>query len=852
MHAEDGLRKLRNMEQSTGIWTMRCSMAVERKYLVIIDKANGEELERFPIENVHDPTAIFKDDRREIYTNLILFTVLEDPRRRGGQADMHIFQSISAPAQHIVDDIQAVKEGRARPPGPRIPPPPMGPAPDPPRFGDDMRNTRGGGLYGGGGGLAPNRASFIPQGSDMDMGQNEALERDVQLLNSCFDDIEKFVSRLQQAAEAYKELERRKRERSAKKNKPPKDGMLNMRARPPPADDFIDIFQKFKFAFNLLAKLKAHIHDPNAPELVHFLFTPLSLIYEASRDPVHGGRDLADMAVRPPITPEARQLLLNCLTSKELELWTSLGKSWTGNREDMREFNEPYVPKFYNGWSPSPSIPIDSRIDNRMMMEEAVANQRRQVEGRYMEERARNEAQDMLPQYNNPEREYRFGQSKRFDEYDNYNDDITSPYARSTKRPNTPPSGAVTNPNVARYQEHVERHIDRNREVHKPMGRQDDIYKSAPQPMSKDEENVIFAQEVLRSNGKQVYFKVMECVHDRTGRNPKEITVQKGDVLQVLDDSRNWWKVKNVQGQIGYAPYTILKEYQASDMDADKTRGRRSSGEYSSQIPANGGPTNHHIPPAPPVPGSHRRQDMMDYDQYDRDSDRRRSKDYDRRDSNKNRGRDNQRDVPQRRTASPPPPPPVPQEKKPPPPPSRPALKRPKDRTPTDDLTDELSRRFSNANIVDTKKVGLTTKVTSTSSSEDVKDWLINKAFSKRCQQVLNGYNGEDLFRMKKKEMDRLLGAEEAHRLESMVLVQKNKAGYKTQSAAELNRILQKRKQRAESSNTDRAIGKPPSFVPDSPDYSDSDSDSMFTLIFFFLHFLHISYPRHSVVTYGY
>lgn len=112
----------------------------------------------------------------------------------------------------------------------------------------------------------------------------------------------------------------------------PTDGMLNMRAKPPPADDFIDIFEKFKFAFNLLAKLKAHIHDPNAPELVHFLFTPLSLIYEASRDPVHGGRDLAEGATRPGITQDAKQLLLNCLTSKELELWQSLGKSWINSR----------------------------------------------------------------------------------------------------------------------------------------------------------------------------------------------------------------------------------------------------------------------------------------------------------------------------------------------------------------------------------------------------------------------------------------------------------------------------------------------------------------------------------------
>ena len=75
--------------------------------------------------------------------------------------------------------------------------------------------------------------------------------------------------------------------------------------------------------------MKAHIHDPNAPELVHFLFTPLSLIYEASRDPIHQGEDLSERAVSPLMVHEAKQLLINCLTSKELELWQRLGKSWT-------------------------------------------------------------------------------------------------------------------------------------------------------------------------------------------------------------------------------------------------------------------------------------------------------------------------------------------------------------------------------------------------------------------------------------------------------------------------------------------------------------------------------------------
>lgn len=40
-----------------------------------------------------------------------------------------------------------------------------------------------------------------------------------------------------------------------------KDGMLSMRARPPPADDFIDIFQKIKWAFNLLVSFIFQLID---------------------------------------------------------------------------------------------------------------------------------------------------------------------------------------------------------------------------------------------------------------------------------------------------------------------------------------------------------------------------------------------------------------------------------------------------------------------------------------------------------------------------------------------------------------------------------------------------------------
>lgn len=76
------------------------------------------------------------------------------------------------------------------------------------------------------------------------------------------------------------------------------------------------------------AKLKHHIHDPNAPELIHFLFTPLALIVDASHDTHYLPPNLPAKVVSPLLTQEAINLLINCVTSKETELWHSLGDAW--------------------------------------------------------------------------------------------------------------------------------------------------------------------------------------------------------------------------------------------------------------------------------------------------------------------------------------------------------------------------------------------------------------------------------------------------------------------------------------------------------------------------------------------
>ena len=56
-----------------------------------------DELERFALSCVHEPTAVLKNDKRETYNNLVLFTIIDDPRRKNGPSDMHIFQSVNAP-----------------------------------------------------------------------------------------------------------------------------------------------------------------------------------------------------------------------------------------------------------------------------------------------------------------------------------------------------------------------------------------------------------------------------------------------------------------------------------------------------------------------------------------------------------------------------------------------------------------------------------------------------------------------------------------------------------------------------------------------------------------------------------
>ena len=80
----------------------------------------------FPLSLVNDPTSVISDDKKDVYNNILLFTVLDDKDSTNNKkkskdttglpSEMHIFQCTRTHSAEIVDEIYRAKEGRRNQP----------------------------------------------------------------------------------------------------------------------------------------------------------------------------------------------------------------------------------------------------------------------------------------------------------------------------------------------------------------------------------------------------------------------------------------------------------------------------------------------------------------------------------------------------------------------------------------------------------------------------------------------------------------------------------------------------------------------------------------------------------------
>ncbi|XP_036615928.1 epidermal growth factor receptor kinase substrate 8 isoform X2 [Trichosurus vulpecula] len=501
---EDGIRKLKLLDAKGKVWTQDMILQVDDRAVSLIDLETKNELENFPLNTIQHCQAMMNSCNYDS----ILALICKEPAQ--SKPDLHLFQCDEIKANLIAEDIESAisdsKGGKQkrRPETLRmiaksdssIPPPPRAPAPVPPGTITqvDVRSR-----------VAAWSAWAADQG-DFEKPRHyheheetaemmaARIDRDVQILNHILDDIEFFITKLQKAAEAFTELSKRKRSKKNKK-KGPGEGVLTLRAKPPPPDEFFDCFQKFKHGFNLLAKLKSHIQNPSAADLVHFLYTPLNMVVQAT-----GGPELASTVLSPLLTKDAIDFLNQTVHVEERQLWISLGETWLKPRAEWpkEQFIPPYVPRFRNGWEPPMLNFMGAPMDQDLyQLAESVAHvaehQRKQEMKRLSTEHS------SVPEHPPPD-----GHAFNNTAY---------------KRGTLPDQGEA----ALAFKQTYNHHVDRNY----------DLLKAPPKKYAKSK-------------------------YDFVARNSSELSVMKDDILEILDDRKQWWKVRSGSGDSGFVPNNIL------------------------------------------------------------------------------------------------------------------------------------------------------------------------------------------------------------------------------------------------------------------------------------------------------
>ncbi|KAH8419067.1 hypothetical protein KR222_003417 [Zaprionus bogoriensis] len=665
---KEKMKLLIELDKTGGIWPHKMYMCFSGQWLVMLDEVM-KEIENFPGSLITEPTAFISEDPMETFNNILVFTV---PGISLGNTEMHIFQVSDVSSVHLVEDLRQLSSGSVvtvdRNKTPICPPKP-----------DRPGNHQGKDQYG----IAAAVAEIAAEKNAQD---REQTDRDVLVLNHCFEDVERFIARLHYAAEALIELESRKNEHN-----PHGEGLLVLRSRPPIESEFIDILAKIKLALNFAVKLQNHFTKGVNP--IHSVFVSLQTIVNVCND-VHKGARLPESIVNPLLRRETIAFLSGTLDSNEKELWISLGPNWNVPKDQFKDHTDKYHPIFYDEWSP------DWDVD------EAV------------------------------------------------------PYlAPALKKPQTPTGAPLSQLSPTTNRTWLSRLQSRN-------------------------------------------VQIAEVTYNKTATNDKELNVTKGEYLEIIDDSRNWWKARNSVGNIGYVPNTVLVPI---NFEHIPNRGARDTDSLASMAMENGEASEANNP-------LYRNTMALYAAPTNRESQQ-----------PVGTGKNMPRSYSMPNVPVPPPMPPPSDSQTPTPSGTLKrnmaaagalAAMRARNECDADDETylmqdgvnDELRialqqrQQRRDLEILKTPEIF----ITQNSKPKEVENWLRGKGFSDEIVKRLHTLSGEEIFALSPHTIESYFGQRESRRLISQIVLQKNFCEYKTIRSSELSAKLARARQKADQSNGNR------------------------------------------------
>ncbi|CAF0898529.1 unnamed protein product [Adineta steineri] len=735
-YSTDVVSKLRQKEQTQSFINKPCSLLVTDRSLIIYDRGTQVIAETIPLENV-DPTCVYSDVP-DTLNDIFMYRLYDrhsstatnqsTSSHKNDLSSVIVFKCTNKESKLLVDSIRNASGKLLKTPRS---------ARSETRSTIDRRITDAGSMAFYDPLQLPYDHSSMnptyvvgPQHTSRAMAQQNSsivstdyYTRLTDELNKCFDDIELFVRYLEALMEYTRELDRDYR----RKDKKPIVGLKQMVEKLPDDKFFIDILQKFKYSFNLLGELKHIIHNPNAPELIHYLLSPLQFIVYTLQTKHPNQLQLAQDIWTPTLTKETKELLFNCLTSKEHDILRNLGPAWIRTTEETPQKFIDYRPVFFEGRSLWIQEPL-----NDQPLQSARSNDERQSS-------VWSSARQTNPNSNNN------------GSLINHNTRQPSPTARidtSTIDRSVKNGGTLENYNTHMQNEHA------------------------------------WAIERKRAGA-----KIYAVRADRKGQNHKELTVRRGELVEIENNSKKWWLARNFHGDTGHIPHNIVEEIEIEQRPIKTASSNTSvniprvsnvfNGEHTDVHQRNGNDYTQYIVRSP----SHGNNFIMQSNNSTT--------------TNPTVMRDQffQETIlsPDSATL------PSPSSLIPAPPPmpadfltirsnpwstlqtsksnnkGRPRLDIDLSPTQVDELQKELAERI-------TDRVGF---ISQKSSKEDVQRWLTSKHISTKLAQNLYGMNGQQLFELSKSTLDGFTNETESARMYALLAQHKQLSGFKSANKRE-------------------------------------------------------------------